>query len=373
MTGDSSEWEAGIEGNFPINKAVIKGASELFNESLPIDSQLMRAPTSAMPIGTKIISAESSGISAWTKTAKVSVYCMKCATGQGAHALTEGEFHSASVINEAVTGLVPKPVGWAEYYNGEIPTYFFLGDFHDMDFSVAPEPADFMSKIVELHRGTSENGMFGFPVPTVCGKMERTVTWEKSWAQSFTHQLKDVIKYDNETNGPWPEYDAACKQLINVVIPRLLGALQSQGRNITPSLIHGDLWERNVGIDMETDETVLFDPGCVYAHNEMEFRTWRCTWAFYFNSPIYMRMYQRHIEPSEPAEEWDDRNRLYSIHPYLNDSAGHPGSISRKIAYNDMLYLCEKYGPLDSLEKYDPEQDISITGAHIPFVMKQLE
>ena len=34
-------------------------------------------------------------------------------------------------------------------------------------------------------------------------------------------------------------------------------------------------------------------------------------------------------------------------------------------AYNDMLYLCEKYGPLDSLEKYDPEKDISITGAYV--------
>jgi len=26
-------------------------------------------------------------------------------------------------------------------------------------------------------------------------------------------------------------------------------------------------------------------------------------------------------------------------------------------AYNDMLYLCEKYGPLEGLEKYDPGKD----------------
>ena len=42
-------------------------------------------------------------------------------------------------------------------------------------------------------------------------------------------------------------------------------------------------------------------------------------------------------------------------------------------AYNDMLYLCEKYGPLDSLEKYNPEKDVSITGAYVPFVINQLE
>ncbi|GAW17445.1 hypothetical protein ANO14919_069020 [Xylariales sp. No.14919] len=204
-------------------------------------------------------------------------------------------------------------------------------------------------------------------------RLERTVTWEKSWAASFTHQLKDVIGYDNETNGAWPELEAACNQLIDKVIPRLLGVLQSDGRDIKPSLIHGDLWERNVGIDMETGEPVLFDAGSTYAHNEMEFGTWRCSWAFYFNSPIYTRMYQQHIEPSEPAEEWDDRNRLYSIHPYLTDSAGHPGSGSRQLAYNDILYLCEKYAPLDSLEKYDPKKDISLTGTYIPFVVKQLE
>lgn len=232
-----------------------------------------------------------------------------------------------------------------------------------MELARAPEPAHFTDQIAELHRkGASPNGMFGFHVPTVCGVMERTVTWDKSWATSFTYQLKDVIKYDNETNGPWPEFDAACSQLIKTVIPRLLGALQSNGRQITPTLTHGDLWEGNVGIDMETGATIAFDPGSVYAHNEAEFGTWRCPWAHHFHAPIYIRLYQRHFEPSEPVEEWDDRNRLYSIRALLNQSAGHAGSVARQIAYNDMLYLCQEYAPLDTLEKYDPEKDISVTG-----------
>ncbi|KAL8672799.1 MAG: hypothetical protein Q9168_002763 [Polycauliona sp. 1 TL-2023] len=221
--------------------------------------------------------------------------------------------------------------------------------------------------------GRSPNGMFGFPVPTVIGIMERTVKWEKSWVKSFTHQIQDAITYDNQANGPWPEFEAACTQLIDVVIPRLLGALQSDGRSITPALVHGDLWERNVGIDKVTGEPIIFDPGCTYAHNEMEFGTWRCSWASYFSSAIYRQLYQSHIPPSEPVEEWDDRNRLYSIHPYLIDSAGHPGSTSRQIAYNDMLYLCEKYAPLDSLEKYDPEKDVSVTGTYVPFVVDQFK
>ncbi|KAL8827721.1 MAG: hypothetical protein Q9170_006898 [Blastenia crenularia] len=316
---DSLEWAKGIEGNFAIHQAV----------------------SDVLPKGTIIVSAESHGTSSWTKTAKLSVilpvgspkkYFLKCVKGQGAQALVEGEYNSASAIEAVVPELVPKPAGWGQYHDGESQVHFYIGDFHEMDLIAAPEPEHLMPKIAELHqRGTSLNGMFGFPVPTVLGKFERTVTWEKSWAKAFTRQLKDVIKYDNETNGPWPEYDAACRQLIDLVIPRLLGALQSERHEIKPVLIHGDLWENNVGIDKETGKAIVFDPGSTYAHNEMEFGTWRCSWAYHFNSPIYMKLYQRLIKPSEPMEEWDDRNRLYSIHPYLNDSAGHPGSVSRQL------------------------------------------
>ncbi|KAJ5177146.1 uncharacterized protein N7482_003023 [Penicillium canariense] len=316
MADTSGEWVSGVEGNFKLHTAVVQ----------------------AMPSDTRAVSADSWGASAWTKTAKVSVtlsdgtpknYFLKCATGREARPLTEGEYHSATAIHSVVPGFVPKPCGWGQYQDDKSQVYFFLGDYHNMDVRMAPEPEGFAAKVAELHtKGKSPTGMFGFFVPTVCGIFERTVKWETSWAKCFANQLQDVIKYDNETNGIWPEFDAACKRVINAVIPRLLGALQSDGRSIEPVLIHGDLWEQNVGLDMET---IAFDPGCTYAHNEMEFGTWRCSWAHQFKAPIYMRFYHRHIQPSDPVTEWDDRNRLYSLHPYLNDSAGHPGSMSRSM------------------------------------------
>ncbi|PSN69320.1 hypothetical protein BS50DRAFT_599592 [Corynespora cassiicola Philippines] len=324
-----------LEGNFPLNPAVIE----------------------ALPLETKAIYADTCGVSAWATTVKISAilpnnsqktYFLKCATGTRARPMTEGEHHSACAINEVVPSLVPKA--------SDSQVYFFIGEYHYMDVSVAPKPISLMEKIVALHtKGKSPNGMFGFSVPTALGKFE----------PCFANQLKDVIRYDNANNGPWPELGLVCQQILERVIPRLLGALQSEGRSIEPVLIHGDLWEQNVGMDLKTGEDILFDPGSTYAHNEMEFGTWRCSWAFHFNSPTYMRIYQRHVEPSEPVDEWDDRNRLYSLHPYLNDSAGHPGSASRATAYNDMLYLCEKYAPLDILESYRPENDISVTGAYI--------
>lgn len=41
-------------------------------------------------------------------------------------------------------------------------------------------------------------------------------------------------------------------------------------------------------------------------------------------------------------------------------------------AYNDILYLCEKYGPLEELEKYDPDGDVVLTGGYVPFVIEQM-
>ena len=88
--------------------------------------------------------------------------------GRSAKAVVEGEFHCALAIEAAVPGLVPKPVCWGEYHDGETRVFFFLGDFRDMDFDVAPKPAHFASQIAELHqKGVSPNGMFGFHVPTV--------------------------------------------------------------------------------------------------------------------------------------------------------------------------------------------------------------
>jgi hypothetical protein len=39
-----------------------------------------------------------------------------------------------------------------------------------------------------------------------------------------------------------------------------------------------------------------------------------------------------------------------------------------------MLFLCEKFAPLDTLEKYDPLKDISVTGNAKPYdVMEGLK
>ena len=103
-----------------------------------------------------------------------------------------------------------------------------------------------------------------------------------------------------------------------VSIPRLVASVRAE-------LLLG-----NVGTTLETGDLILYDAGSYYAHNEMELGIWRCAWGEYFREQVYSRSYRENCEAAEPAQEWDDRNRLYSLKYNLNYSAGHPANITRQ-------------------------------------------
>jgi protein-ribulosamine 3-kinase len=245
--------------------------------------------------------------------------------------MMRGEYTSVMEITKVLPDLMPAPYGWGKYKHGDRPTYFYLSEFVDMDVTTVPEPIEFTQKVAELHRKlTSANGKFGFHVTTCDGKCAHVVEWEDEWAVFFVKLIRGVAKLDSETNGSWPKLELALDHVLNKVVPRLIGALQSEGQKIVPSLIHGDLWEGNVGANMETGNIVLFDAGSYYAHNEMELGMWRHQINQHIRTTAYRRNYLRNFPVAEPADEFDDRNRLYSLKYNLNYSAGHPGNVTRQ-------------------------------------------
>ena len=253
------------------------------------------------------------------------------AYGKHGGIMLKGELESSKEIYRLMPDFIPEPFGFGSYRAKKPATYFYLSEFVDMDVTTAPEPVEFTSRLAEMHKKSqSPTGKFGFAVPTCDGKMAHTVDWEESWAVFFRKLLLGVCKLDLETNGPWPELERATEQVAAKIVPRLLGALQTEGRQIKPCIIHGDLWEGNMGINMETGLSLLFDAGSYYAHNEMELGHWRCEFSSHFRSKVYTRHYLRNYPAAEPINEFDDSNRLYSIKGAINYAAGHPGSILRK-------------------------------------------
>ena len=238
--------------------------------------------------------------------------------------MLEGEYESAKVVYSVMPDFIPEPHGFGRYKVQNPPTYFYLSQFVYMDVEVHPDPTEFTSRLAELHqKSRSPTGKYGFHVVTCDGDRAHVVDWEASWAVFFRKLFLRVCELDTKTNGPWPEYERAVRQIAWTVIPVLLGPLEDQ---IKPCVIHGDLWEGNMGIDSATSEPVLFDVGSYYAHNEMELGHWRCEFSSVFRCPLYIEKYQNSYPPAEPADQFDDRNRLYSLKGAINYSAGHQGS-----------------------------------------------
>ncbi|KAG9186476.1 hypothetical protein G6011_09584 [Alternaria panax] len=90
------------EGDFPINKAVVKALLE----------------------GSNSVSSTRHGISNWTITVRLNVllpdgvaktYFLKVATDETTRVMVEGEFNSMTSLYETSPDFVPKPVTWSKF------------------------------------------------------------------------------------------------------------------------------------------------------------------------------------------------------------------------------------------------------------------
>lgn len=66
-------------------------------------------------------------------------------------------------------------------------------------------------------------------------------TWTDSWEEWFTRNFHAALEYGQQPNGKDEELCELGEELIDKIIPRLLRPLQTGGRNIKPTLCHGDL------------------------------------------------------------------------------------------------------------------------------------
>lgn len=237
-----------------------------------------------LPKGTRFLSANKFGTSIWTITARIDVefpngaqaQCfLKCAAEDRGGVMMEGEYNAMSKLYKTMPNFVPKPMFWGKHRVGNPDTFYLPSDFIDMNEGL-PEPNQLCSKLAQLHRrSVSPTSELGMHTTTCQGRTPQAVFWESSWTKFFSNLLQHVVDLDFETNGYWEELHLLEKRLFESVIPRLIGALDSDGRSIKPCLIHGDLWEGNTGTSSETGDIYVFDSGAFYAHNEMEIGNWR--------------------------------------------------------------------------------------------------
>ncbi|KKA23751.1 hypothetical protein T310_2203 [Rasamsonia emersonii CBS 393.64] len=257
--------------------------------------------------------------------------------GEIGKAQLEGEFTGMSELYNLMPTLVPKPYAWGALKGVSSPVYFLLVEFKHFRSGRLPDPVKLGSRLAALHRkSVSSTGKFGFHMTTYDGARTQAVEWDSSWTSFFSKLLAEAYRHDVETNGHWEELDRVfTRTQSHYLIPRPVGVLESGGRSIKPCLIHRDLWEGNIGTDAETGDPWIFDAAAYYAHHEMELGIWRAE-RHELRAEIYREEYFRHMLPSEPVEECDDRNRLYSVKTNLMHSACVRGSPARQQRARDV-------------------------------------
>lgn len=303
-----------------------------------------------LPRNSKLKSMVPHGPSFWGRTARINIleedgssrsYFMKVCHGQRGHDMMLAEFASTKAIRDVLPDFAPSPISWGTYESNP-ECHFYLASFHEIAEEL-PDINAFAWKVAEMHmRSESPNGKFGFPVTTFSGNAPQENSWTDTWEAFFTKAFTHMAKLEEESQGPSEEFQKLGAALVDKVIPRLLRPMEIDGRRVKPCLIHGDLWYGNAGTDLGTGNPIIFDACSFYGHHEYELGTWRS--PHYRIGKPYLRAYHKKYPKSEPVEDWDDRNALYSIMFNLHESVLYAGTLRwRGIVMGEMKRLINKF------------------------------
>ncbi|KAI1382982.1 Fructosamine kinase-domain-containing protein [Hypoxylon trugodes] len=314
------------------------------------DTKIDPAVLAKLPEDATVLSTEDHGTSFWAITKRINIrlndgsqasFFMKALSGDTGKKMVESEYESMKAIYEILPTFAPKPIAHGTYQTAK-DTHFFLCEFCEM-LGDMPNPHKFSMRLAELHqKSESPTRKFGFHMPTYSGNLPQWTEWEDSWEALFAKNLRMALDLEIKVRGYDPEFDVFVPAIFDRVIPRLLRPLESDGRSIKPSLVHGDLWYANSGIDVNTDNPLIFDACCFYAHNEYEFGQWRPTCNKF--GVEYLEAYHNYVKISAPEEDYDGRLDLYKLRLNTHVSALFPQNLTlREQMLGDMKDLVQRY------------------------------
>lgn len=283
-------------------------------------------------------------------------YFIKTSSSKDAATMFEGEHASLNAINSAVPSLAPRSFAWGrlEEQNG----FFLVTEFLDMSnarssLSSSNRGMSLTAKLAKLHTvpvpSEFQGKGFGFPVPTCCGNTVQENGWKSTWAEFFgENRLMTILKSAEMNNGKDAKLRQLVEDVVAKVVPRLLGEGQLGGKEgIKPVVCHGDLWSGNKGRGTfsgrnndSAAEDVVFDPSAVYGHSEYDHGIMNMFGGF---SASFWKEYHSLCPKTEPADEYEDRVRLYEAYHHLNHYSMFGGGY-KSGALDILQRLLKKYG-----------------------------
>ena len=187
--------------------------------------------------------------------------------------MARGEYESQKALAEHLPEHAAVPLAYGTL-DLDPSKSFFLTPFLHLDGG-DPDPEELARVLGALHRSsTSPTGKYGFHVQTFNGVVPLVNGWCDTWEEWFSRQLRSDIAWERSIAGPDPDFDRVADEFFDKVIPRLLRPLETGGRSIKPTLVHGDIWHGNCQVDSSSNRTIMFDSCCCYAHNECKSLTY---------------------------------------------------------------------------------------------------
>ncbi|KAK7967026.1 uncharacterized protein PG986_001303 [Apiospora aurea] len=287
-----------------------------------LDANLLAASL-ALPDGARATSVTPAGLSEWCNTYRVEVmladgtsqaFFQKECKGQYGYDMMQASFQAESILHEFVPEFSPKPIVVGTYESDQ-NMHFSLSDFIDMIEDDIPSPESYMAAVVALHHrsfGKSPNGQFGFPIPTRFGDLEQSNLWTGSWEVFWTNQMREMLSREEKIRGQHPADLAQLRETyFDKVLPRYLRPLESDGRSVTPCLVHADLWPGNCRYKLDMETVCMYDASAFWGHNEADLGVFRNP-RYPLGRP-YLQEYWKNIPISAPEEDADSRNTMYMI------------------------------------------------------------
>ncbi|KAI9695528.1 MAG: hypothetical protein M1820_008541 [Bogoriella megaspora] len=318
-----------ILGSHLTNSNMFLATRAGFNASADVNIRLQLSHLDlVLPEGSSVVTAVGHGASYWSQSGRIDVrlssgqnesYFIKLSRTEVGKVMVEGEFESMKMLHLVSPHMVPKPIGFGTY-ESDSDIHFFLCEYVDL-YDELPDVVDFCRSVAELHMNSmdhSPNSKFGFPVVTCNGTVQQHTEWNSSWEAFYIESLKKAFKLEEDVHGFSPEISEMLPDLFEKVCPRLLRPLETEGRNLRPCLIHGDLWDGNVAVHAKTGRPYIFDASAFWAHNEYELHIWKGT--RYRIRKTFVKEYFNHFPISPPKDDWEDRHLLYSLRADLHSS-----------------------------------------------------
>ncbi|KAI1269034.1 hypothetical protein F5Y18DRAFT_439599 [Xylariaceae sp. FL1019] len=296
-----------------------------------------------LPLGTIVQGISPSGKSNWARTAKIEAtdeagretnFFIKVLQLEHGKNMVSSEFKTMSKLYSITPKLVAEPIAWGAYLE-KPEAYLFICRFCEMSGEI-PDLEKFPSMLADMHkRSQSPDGKFGMPYVTYSGRNPQYFPPSESWEECFSKGLALNFDMEEVTHGRDQELQELREGIMAKVIPRLLRPLQTDGRTLTPTLVHGDLWDGNASVDLSTGSPRIFDGVSFYAHNEYDLAPW---WApRHKMTDRYIAEYIKHFPVSEPREDFESRGLLYRLRFDLNSSSLYPGTLRRRGLIKDTM------------------------------------